>query len=265
MCVCCGKHGVILPAIRTNVILHKQFVFDLLLQKSSFVHWRLNKFLLFNAYYLYFIFLFLHTSVSELYMFLFLCSLMQLFDTDEDEKITREEFTALLRSALGVSDLNMTKLFKEIDADGSGFITFSECKYQIPSYCKFGHFFSHQWKHDLSSTQLLLCLFVAKMNFKPLPQHTQSMPSSSQHTWSFRDTKQSRRPVQVISSCLVKPDQRKTRKTAAPLTKRMTEKSLPLQWETDLWIYCTEKENTVVISPPTTFRKLRSLTTEEPY
>ncbi|XP_071387699.1 lysophosphatidylcholine acyltransferase 2 [Centroberyx affinis] len=50
----------------------------------------------------------------------------QLFDTDEDERITREEFAALLRSALGVSDLNMTKLFKEIDADGSGFITFAE-------------------------------------------------------------------------------------------------------------------------------------------
>ncbi|XP_061621586.1 lysophosphatidylcholine acyltransferase 2 isoform X2 [Phyllopteryx taeniolatus] len=50
----------------------------------------------------------------------------RLFDTDEDEKITREEFTALLRSALGVSDLNMVKLFKEIDADSSGFITFRE-------------------------------------------------------------------------------------------------------------------------------------------
>uniref|UniRef100_A0A3Q3JUL2 EF-hand domain-containing protein n=1 Tax=Monopterus albus TaxID=43700 RepID=A0A3Q3JUL2_MONAL len=50
----------------------------------------------------------------------------QLFDIDEDGKITREEFTSLLRSALGVSDLNMAKLFKEIDADGSGFITFSE-------------------------------------------------------------------------------------------------------------------------------------------
>uniref|UniRef100_A0A8D0AC26 Lysophosphatidylcholine acyltransferase 2 n=1 Tax=Sander lucioperca TaxID=283035 RepID=A0A8D0AC26_SANLU len=50
----------------------------------------------------------------------------QLFDTDEDEKITREEFTALLRSALCVSNLNMAKLFKEIDADGSGFITFTE-------------------------------------------------------------------------------------------------------------------------------------------
>ncbi|XP_037553122.1 lysophosphatidylcholine acyltransferase 2-like, partial [Nematolebias whitei] len=49
-----------------------------------------------------------------------------LFDTDEDEKITHDEFTALLRSALGVSDINMTKLFKEIDADSSGFITFGE-------------------------------------------------------------------------------------------------------------------------------------------
>uniref|UniRef100_A0A671W6J0 Lysophosphatidylcholine acyltransferase 2 n=1 Tax=Sparus aurata TaxID=8175 RepID=A0A671W6J0_SPAAU len=63
----------------------------------------------------------------------------QLFDTDEDERITREEFTALLRSALGVSDLNMAKLFKEIDADGSGFITF--CEFQAfatthPEYAK---------------------------------------------------------------------------------------------------------------------------------
>ncbi|CAL8360142.1 unnamed protein product [Gadus morhua 'NCC'] len=50
----------------------------------------------------------------------------KLFDTDEDQRITRLEFSALLRSALGVSDLNMTKLFKEIDADASGFITFAE-------------------------------------------------------------------------------------------------------------------------------------------
>uniref|UniRef100_G3PWL9 Lysophosphatidylcholine acyltransferase 2 n=1 Tax=Gasterosteus aculeatus aculeatus TaxID=481459 RepID=G3PWL9_GASAC len=50
----------------------------------------------------------------------------QLFDIDKDEKITREEFSALLRSALGVSNVNMAKLFKEIDADHSGFITFTE-------------------------------------------------------------------------------------------------------------------------------------------
>lgn len=68
----------------------------------------------------------MQTLESEKWMSPLLSYLMQLFDTDEDEKITLEEFTALLRSALGVSDLNMDKLFKEIDADGSGFITFSE-------------------------------------------------------------------------------------------------------------------------------------------
>lgn len=67
------------------------------------------------------------TFISQIHILSLVCaSPAQLFDTDEDEKITREEFTALLRSALGVSDLNMTKLFKEIDADCSGFITFSE-------------------------------------------------------------------------------------------------------------------------------------------
>uniref|UniRef100_A0A8C6PIH1 Lysophosphatidylcholine acyltransferase 2 n=1 Tax=Nothobranchius furzeri TaxID=105023 RepID=A0A8C6PIH1_NOTFU len=50
----------------------------------------------------------------------------QLFDTDDDGKISHDEFTALLRSALGVHDPNMSKLFMLIDADSSGFITFNE-------------------------------------------------------------------------------------------------------------------------------------------
>lgn len=72
----------------------------------------------------------MHTLESGTHVSLLVSSLLQLFDTDEDERITREEFTALLRSALGVSDLNMAKLFKEIDADGSGFITF--CEWALP-------------------------------------------------------------------------------------------------------------------------------------
>ncbi|KAI4880231.1 hypothetical protein NFI96_018481 [Prochilodus magdalenae] len=50
----------------------------------------------------------------------------KLFDTDEDNSITREEFACLLRSALGVCDLNVSTLFNEIDADASGHITYDE-------------------------------------------------------------------------------------------------------------------------------------------
>ncbi|XP_010776224.1 lysophosphatidylcholine acyltransferase 2-like [Notothenia coriiceps] len=67
---------------------------------------------------------------------------MQLFDTDEDERITREEFTALLRSALGVSNINMAKLFKEIDADGSGFITFNEFQSFAMSHPEYAKLFT---------------------------------------------------------------------------------------------------------------------------
>uniref|UniRef100_A0A6Q2Y3T4 EF-hand domain-containing protein n=1 Tax=Esox lucius TaxID=8010 RepID=A0A6Q2Y3T4_ESOLU len=50
----------------------------------------------------------------------------QLFDIDNDQRITLEEFSSLLRSALGVCDLNVSKLFKEIDTDSSDYITFLE-------------------------------------------------------------------------------------------------------------------------------------------
>ncbi|MGH0148105.1 UNVERIFIED_CONTAM: hypothetical protein FKN15_047439 [Acipenser sinensis] len=53
--------------------------------------------------------------------------LFKLFDVDDDGRITQEEFTSLLRSSLGVPDLDVTKLFQDIDADSSGKITYSKC------------------------------------------------------------------------------------------------------------------------------------------
>lgn len=55
----------------------------------------------------------------------------QLFDVDKDNSITQDEFASLLRSTLGVCDLDVTKLFNEIDIDGSEHITygkFIQCK-----------------------------------------------------------------------------------------------------------------------------------------
>ncbi|MEQ2313895.1 Lysophosphatidylcholine acyltransferase 2 [Ameca splendens] len=66
----------------------------------------------------------------------------RLFDTDEDGKITLDEFNALLRSALGVSDLNMAKLFKEIDADSSGFVTFNEFQAYASNHPEYAKLFT---------------------------------------------------------------------------------------------------------------------------
>lgn len=63
----------------------------------------------------------------------------KLFDMDNDGRITLEEFSSLLRSALGVSDLNVSKLFKEINADNSGYISYAEFQtfaMRHPEYAK---------------------------------------------------------------------------------------------------------------------------------
>lgn len=57
----------------------------------------------------------------------------QLFDVDEDNSITRDEFASLLRSTLGVCDLDVSKLFDEIDIDGSECITYGEYNFKFRS------------------------------------------------------------------------------------------------------------------------------------
>ncbi|KAM4614458.1 LOW QUALITY PROTEIN: lysophosphatidylcholine acyltransferase 2 [Discoglossus pictus] len=52
----------------------------------------------------------------------------KLFDTDEDGFIVEEEFSSLLRSSLGVPDLDVSKLFQDMDADKSGKISYEEFK-----------------------------------------------------------------------------------------------------------------------------------------
>nr|XP_006000313.1 PREDICTED: lysophosphatidylcholine acyltransferase 2 [Latimeria chalumnae] len=63
----------------------------------------------------------------------------RLFDLDEDGYITEEEFSSLLCSALGVPDLDVSNLFKEINTDKSGKISYTQFKHfalQHPEYAK---------------------------------------------------------------------------------------------------------------------------------
>ncbi|KAK6480170.1 lysophosphatidylcholine acyltransferase 2-like [Huso huso] len=68
--------------------------------------------------------------------------LFKLFDVDDDGRITQEEFTSLLRSSLGVPDLDVTKLFQDIDADGSGKITYTEFEDFALKHPEYGKLFT---------------------------------------------------------------------------------------------------------------------------
>lgn len=45
---------------------------------------------------------------------------------DDDGIITEDEFACILRSSLGVPDLDVSKLFKEIDADETRKLSYSK-------------------------------------------------------------------------------------------------------------------------------------------
>ncbi|KAM4722055.1 lysophosphatidylcholine acyltransferase 2 [Rhinophrynus dorsalis] len=63
----------------------------------------------------------------------------KLFDIDEDGSITEDEFSSLLRSSLGVPDLDVSKLFSDMDTDKSGKISYEEFKtfaLKHPEYAK---------------------------------------------------------------------------------------------------------------------------------
>lgn len=52
--------------------------------------------------------------------------LLQLFDMDEDGTITENEFASIIQSALGLPDLDVSVLFKEIDADETGKLSYGK-------------------------------------------------------------------------------------------------------------------------------------------
>ncbi|XP_077314170.1 lysophosphatidylcholine acyltransferase 2 [Lithobates pipiens] len=83
----------------------------------------------------------------------------KLFDIDQDGSITEDEFSSLLRCSLGVPDLEVSKLFHDMDADKSGKITYEEFKnffLKHPEYAKlFTTYLEHQkfFMHMLQQTE----------------------------------------------------------------------------------------------------------------
>nr|XP_060644189.1 lysophosphatidylcholine acyltransferase 2 [Anolis sagrei ordinatus] len=63
----------------------------------------------------------------------------QLFDIDEDGIISEDEFALIIRSSLGLPDLDVSNLFKEIDADKTNKLSYEEFKdfaLKHPEYAK---------------------------------------------------------------------------------------------------------------------------------
>ncbi|XP_061450030.1 lysophosphatidylcholine acyltransferase 2 isoform X3 [Rhineura floridana] len=63
----------------------------------------------------------------------------QLFDVDEDGSINEDEFSLIIRSSLGLPNLDVSNLFKEIDADNSKKLSYEEFKdfaLKHPEYAK---------------------------------------------------------------------------------------------------------------------------------
>ncbi|KAJ7311862.1 hypothetical protein JRQ81_006177 [Phrynocephalus forsythii] len=63
----------------------------------------------------------------------------ELFDIDEDGIIMEDEFALIVRSSLGLPDLDVSNLFKEIDADNSKKLSYEEFKnfaLKHPEYAK---------------------------------------------------------------------------------------------------------------------------------
>ncbi|XP_063801354.1 lysophosphatidylcholine acyltransferase 2 [Pseudophryne corroboree] len=83
----------------------------------------------------------------------------KLFDVDRDGSITEDEFSSLLRSSLGVPDLDVSKLFQDMDADKSGKISYEEFEKFLkkhPEYAKlFTTYLEHQkyYLHVLQQTE----------------------------------------------------------------------------------------------------------------
>ncbi|XP_021264113.1 lysophosphatidylcholine acyltransferase 2 isoform X2 [Numida meleagris] len=76
----------------------------------------------------------------------------KLFDQDNDGTITENEFACIIQSALGLPDLDVSNLFKEIDKDETGKLSYDEFKnfaLEHPEYAKLFTTYLELQRHQL--------------------------------------------------------------------------------------------------------------------
>uniref|UniRef100_A0A8D2Q5T0 Lysophosphatidylcholine acyltransferase 2 n=1 Tax=Varanus komodoensis TaxID=61221 RepID=A0A8D2Q5T0_VARKO len=90
----------------------------------------------------------------------------QLFDLDDDGVITEDEFALIIRSSLGLPDLDVSNLFKEIDADNTNKLSYEEFKdfaLKHPEYAKlFTTYLELQRCQLFPETEFASCIPTAK-------------------------------------------------------------------------------------------------------
>ncbi|KAM3828577.1 lysophosphatidylcholine acyltransferase 2 isoform 2-T2 [Vipera latastei] len=98
----------------------------------------------------------------------------QLFDIDEDGSITEDEFAQIIRSSLGLPDLDVSNLFKEIDADHSNKLSYEEFKDFAEKHPEYAKLFTTYL--ELQRCQLLTEAEFASGEVSPVSPS--SLPSS---------------------------------------------------------------------------------------
>ncbi|XP_066439986.1 lysophosphatidylcholine acyltransferase 2 isoform X2 [Eleutherodactylus coqui] len=113
----------------------------------------------------------------------------KLFDIDGDGSITENEFSSLLRSSLGVPDLDVSKLFQDMDADESGKLCYEEFKNFFLSHPEYSKLFTTYLDHQKYYLHVLQQEEEEDKNLEPFIAGNQDNNSSIEEATSSSDKK----------------------------------------------------------------------------
>ncbi|XP_066444586.1 lysophosphatidylcholine acyltransferase 2-like [Eleutherodactylus coqui] len=113
----------------------------------------------------------------------------KLFDIDGDGSITENEFSSLLRSSLGVPDLDVSKLFQDMDADESGKLCYEEFKNFFLSHPEYSKLFTTYLDHQKYYLHVLQQEEEEDKNLEPFIAGNQGTKSSIEEATSSSDKK----------------------------------------------------------------------------